>query len=109
MSLRLLPYLIFARLAGWLVPLARSTTSKDAELLVLRHEVAVLRRGFRPRLNCPPGDPDRTDPTTAEASEETPDRHPRYDPALPSPPDHAEGHLPEPPGRPPRRPRRSPR
>ena len=51
MSLRLL-YLIFTRLCGWLVLLGHSPASKNAELLVLRHEVAVLRRtNPRPRLD----------------------------------------------------------
>ena len=51
MSFRLL-YLIFVRLCSWLVLLGRSSASKDAELLVLRHEVAVLRRASpRPRLD----------------------------------------------------------
>lgn len=43
MSVRLL-YLIFVRVCGWLVLLGRSSASKDIELLVLRPDVAVLRR-----------------------------------------------------------------
>jgi putative transposase len=43
MPIRLL-YLMFARTCSWLIPLSRSAASKDAELLVLGHEVAVLRR-----------------------------------------------------------------
>jgi hypothetical protein len=31
-------------LAGWMVLLARSAAAKDADLLVLRQEVAVLQR-----------------------------------------------------------------
>ena len=47
-----LHYLILLRLSGWLALLARSSASKDAELLVLRHEVSVLRRtNPKPRLD----------------------------------------------------------
>jgi putative transposase len=50
-SLRL-AYLIFDRLLSWLTLLGRATSSKDIELLVLRHEVAVLRRtNPSPRLD----------------------------------------------------------
>jgi putative transposase len=45
-------YLMFVRLTAWMALLARSAASKDAELLVLRQEVAVLRRqNPRPKLD----------------------------------------------------------
>jgi putative transposase len=45
-------YLMFVRLTAWMALLARSAASKDAELLVLHQEVAVLRRqNPRPKLD----------------------------------------------------------
>jgi putative transposase len=50
-ALRLL-YLIFLHLLNLLILLGRSSASKDIELLVLRHEVAVLRRAHpKPRMD----------------------------------------------------------
>jgi putative transposase len=50
-SLRLL-YLICLRMLNLLLLLGRSSASKDVEILVLRHEVAVLRRvNPKPRLD----------------------------------------------------------
>ena len=46
MSLRL-AYLAVLRVFGWLALLARSDHTKDAEILILRHQVAVLQRQVR--------------------------------------------------------------
>ena len=43
MLFRLL-YLLMVRLFAWVALLARSGASKDVEILVLRHEIAILRR-----------------------------------------------------------------
>src|SRR5687768_2957673 len=95
-SLRFL-YLIFDRLLGWLMLLSRATSSKDVELLVLRHEVAVLRRANpRPQLDwadralfaalIPP----------SRGAARSPSGHPGHPPAVAPPPGHQEMDLPEP-------------
>ena len=51
MSLTLL-YLILRQVLGLILLLGRSSSAKDVELLVLQHEVSVLRRvNPRPRLD----------------------------------------------------------
>ena len=47
-----LAHLLLTHVLSWLAMLARSDTAKDVEILVLRHEVAVLhRRQPRPALS----------------------------------------------------------
>lgn len=51
MAVRLL-YLVFCRVLGWLALLTSTSAAKDVNILVLRHEIAVLRRQHpRPRLD----------------------------------------------------------
>ncbi|WP_329374865.1 integrase [Streptomyces sp. NBC_01483] len=54
-------YLIATRIFAWLVLLSRSSAAKEAEILILRHEVAILRR----QVAAPkPSRPDRALLTT---------------------------------------------
>ena len=48
----MLVYRLLVTVVSWLALLTRSSASKDAEILALRHEVAVLRRAT-PNRTCP--------------------------------------------------------
>ena len=71
MTLRL-AYLAVLRMFSWLALLARSDRAKDAEILLLRHQVAVLQRHVgTPRLSWA----DRT--VLAALARVLPSGHPR--------------------------------
>ena len=77
-----LVYLLMARLFSWVALLARSDAAKDAEILVLRHEVAVLRRQMaRPEAGL--GRP-RRDRRAGAAAAQTPPAAPDRDAGHPA-------------------------
>jgi putative transposase len=46
------PYLVFRLVLGLVLPMGHTSSTKDIELLVLRHEVALLHRtNPRPRVD----------------------------------------------------------
>ena len=96
-SLRLL-YLILSRLLDSLALLGRASAAKDVELLVLRHEVAVLRRtNPKPRLDWGrPSPVRRPHPTSARSAAQSPAHHPGHGPAVAPTAGHQEVDLPEP-------------
>jgi putative transposase len=95
-----LVYLAVSRVFAWLVLLTRSDASKDVEILVLRHEVAVLRRqAGRPEAGMGgPGRDRRLGAASAHAPAAAPDRDTRHPACLAQAPDQEQVDLPEPHG-----------
>src|SRR5687768_7196742 len=103
-------YQTFAKLLSWMVLHARSDTANEIEILVLRHQLAVLQRLTpaadqleRPRRNRRPR-PTAPSPSPPRVPDHTSDNPALAPTPRPPPPDHPVG-----PGRPPRHPRRCPR
>ena len=95
MSLRL-RYLIFARTRAVLL-MGRTSATKDVELVVLRHEVAILRRtNPRPCLNWAKGDLRRPRPAVAPSAALPTPGHSKHDSALASAPRAQKVDLPKP-------------
>jgi hypothetical protein len=95
MALRLL-YLIAIRIFCWLALLGRSHASKDAEIMVLRHEIAVLRHQVtRPK----PDWADRAPADGARTVRRALQRHRPHQSRCQRPPDHDESVV-VPPGAP---------
>jgi hypothetical protein len=69
--------LIMVRVFGWLLLLSRGQASKDAEIMVVRHEVTVLRRqATRPEPDwARPGHRGRARKATASRAARPPARH----------------------------------
>ncbi len=95
-SLRLL-YLIFRQVLGLLLMTARTSSTKDIELIVLRHEVAVLRRtNPKPRLDWADRAVFATHPATAPSIASPSPDHTGHRAALAPPPRTQAVDLPEP-------------
>ena len=79
----MLIYRMFTQLLSWLVLCARSATSKDVEILLLRHQLAVLqRRTPRTAMLDRPSYHHRPRPAAASTPPPGPPGHPGHDLAL---------------------------